>query len=237
MTAEEKRMSMIGHLDELRWRLLKSAIALLVGAMIAWVFRGDILGLLKAPYIDIFPGENLQTITPTEQFGSAMRLAFFGGFLLASPVVMWQLWSFVVPGLTSKERRWAIPIVTALVTLFLAGVGFAYLILPRSLLFLNSVLDVELSVTVSEYLSFVVRFLLVFGLAFEYPVFLFAAGAVGLVSSAQLAHVRRWAILGISIVAAAATPTGDPFTMLLLAVPLYLMYEITLLLIRYILRK
>ncbi len=237
MTAEEKRMSMIGHLDELRWRLLKSAIALVLGAMIAWAFRGDILDLLKAPYINIFPGENLQTITPTEQFGSAMRLAFFGGFLLASPVVMWQLWGFVAPGLTSKERRWAIPIVTALVTLFLAGVGFAYLILPRSLLFLNSVLDAELALTVSEYLSFVVRFLLVFGLAFEYPVFLFAAGAVGLVTSAQLAHVRRWAVLGISIVAAAATPTGDPFTMLVLAVPLYLMYEITLLMIRYILRK
>ncbi len=237
MTAQEKRMSMIGHLDELRWRLLKTAIALVLGSIVAWTFRGQMLDLLKAPYVDIFPGEDLQTITPTEQFGSAMRLAFFGGFLLASPVIMWQLWSFVAPGLTTKERRWAIPIVTALVALFLAGVGFAYLILPRSLLFLNSVLDAELSVTVSEYLSFVLRFLLVFGLAFEYPVFLFAAGAVGLVTSAQLAHVRRWAVLAISVVSAAATPTGDPFTMLVLAVPLYLMYEVTLLLIRYVLRK
>lgn len=237
MTTEEKRMSMIGHLDELRWRLAKGSIALLIGAVVAWTWRNTMLDMLKAPYIGAFPGEELQTITPTEQFGSAMRLAFFGGFLLASPVVMWQVWGFISPGLTRKERRWAIPIVTALVTLFLAGVGFAYLILPRSLLFLNGVLDAELALTVSEYLSFVVRFLLVFGLAFEYPVFLFAAGAVGMVSSAQLAQVRRWAILAISVVAAGATPTGDPFTMLVLAVPLYLMYEVTLLLIRHILRK
>jgi sec-independent protein translocase protein TatC len=237
MTSEEKRMSMLGHLDELRSRLVKGSVALMIGAIVAWTWRSQLLDLLRDPFLEAFPGETLQTITPTEQFGSAMRLAGFGGFLLASPVVMWQVWGFVSPGLTSKERRWAVPIVSALVTLFLAGVGFAYLILPRSLLFLNGVLNTDLSLTVSEYLSFVVRFLLVFGLAFEYPVFLFAAGAVGLVTSAQLSHVRRWAVLAISVVAAGATPTGDPFTMLLLAVPLYLMYEITLLLIKHILRK
>ena len=237
MTTAEKRMSMIGHLDELRWRLTKGALSLVVGATVAWFFRDQMLDWLVRPFLEAFPGEQLQAIKVTEQFGSAMRLAFFGGFILASPIVMWQTWGFVSPGLTHKERRWAIPIVGALVGLFLAGVGFAYLILPRSFLFLNQVLDTEIALTISEYVSFVVRFLMVFGLAFEYPVFLFAAGAIGLVTSAQLAQARRWTVLIISVVAAAATPTGDPFTMLVLAVPLYLMYEITLLLIRYVLRK
>jgi len=233
----DKRLSMLEHLEELRWRVFKAAAVVVAGAIAAYVFRNPIFEWLKAPFEEAFPGLELQTIKPTEQFASAMRIAAFGGFVLASPFVSWQLWAFVAPGLTKKERRWTIPIVAAMVVLFLAGVAFAYLVLPRGLLFLNSVLDVPVSPTVSEYLSFVLRFLLVFGLAFEYPVFMFAAGAVGLVSSKQLGQARRWAILTITVVAAAATPTGDPFTMLVLAVPLYLMYEITLLLIRFVLRK
>lgn len=238
MTQTEKRMSMLSHLDELRWRVVRAAAALVIGAIAGWFFRNELLDLLKAPFLEAFPSEELTTIKPTEQFASAMRLSFFGGFLVASPIVMWQAWGFVAPGLTVKERRWAVPIVGALVGLFLAGVWFAYLILPRSLLFLNNVInDAGLNLTISEYVSFVVRFLLVFGLAFEYPVFLFASGAVGLVTSEQLARGRRWAVLIITIVAAGATPTGDPFTMLFMAVPLYLMFEITLLLIKYLLKK
>ncbi len=237
MIQDDQRLSMLAHLEELRWRLLKSALAVLAGAVVAYVLRDQIFDVLQRPMRQAFPGVELQTIKPTEQFAAAMRLAAFGGFILASPVVSWQVWAFISPGLTRRERKWAIPIVTAMVVLFLAGVTFAYLALPRGLAFLNSMLPVEVSATVSEYLAFVLRFLLVFGLAFEYPVFVFAAGAVGLVSSEQLAKGRRWAILAITIVSAAATPTGDPFTMLVLALPLYLMYEVTLLLIRYVLRK
>lgn len=238
MTSTQNRMSMLAHLDELRWRVVRAAAALVLGAIAGWFLRNELLDLLQAPFLEAFPGEELTTIKPTEQFASAMRLSFFGGFLLASPVIMWQVWGFVSPGLTAKERRWAIPIVVALVGLFLAGVFFAYLILPRSLLFLNNVItDAGLNLTISEYVSFVLRFLLVFGFAFEYPVFLFASGAVGLVTSEQLERGRRWAVLIITVVAAGATPTGDPFTMLFMAVPLYLMFEVTLLLIKYLLKK
>ena len=238
MTADQdERMSMLGHLEELRWRVAKGAAAIFLGAILAYFYRVAILDLLKAPFTDTFPGNDLRTIRPTEEFASAMRISFFGGFVVASPVVMWQTWAFVAPGLTGRERRWAIPTVSALVALFLGGVAFAYAILPRSLLFLNDILSVEAAWTVSEYLLFVVRFLVVFGLTFEFPLFLFAAGAVGLVRSEQLFAGRRWAILVITIVAAAATPTGDPFTMLYLAVPLYLMYEVTAWLIKYVLKK
>ena len=166
-----------------------------------------------------------------------MRLAFFGGLLLASPVLLYQLWAFINPALSKRERKWTIPIVAALVVLFAGGVVFAYSVLPRGLEFFASVLDVEFRLQITEYLKFVTLFLLVFGLSFEFPVFLFATAAAGLVSSKKLADNRRWAVTIIVVVAAVVTPTGDPYTLLLLSGPLYLLYEITIWLIRWTLRK
>jgi sec-independent protein translocase protein TatC len=139
--------------------------------------------------------------------------------------------------LSKTERRWTIPIVGALVVLFVGGVLFAYWVLPRGLEFFASVLDVEFRLQITEYLKFVTLFLLVFGLSFEFPVFLYAAAAAGIISSEKLAGGRRWAVTIIVIVAAVVTPTGDPYTLLLLSVPLYLLYEITIWLIRWTLRK
>lgn len=239
MIEQEKKLGMLEHIDELRWRLFRSSLALVLGAIVSYVFRDFLYDILTRPFVQAF-GEDvgLQTLKPTEAFSSALRMATFGGFVIGSPVITWQLWRFVAPGLRPVERKWALPIVTALVVLFLGGVAFAYYIAPRGLEFLQTVLDdVNLGTTLSEYLSFMLRFLLVFGLAFEFPVFLYAAAAMGLVTSKQLAENRRWAVLIMVIVGATATPTGDAVTMFALALPLYILYEGTLLLVRLTLRK
>jgi sec-independent protein translocase protein TatC len=154
-------------------------------------------------------------------------------------VVLYQIWAFVTPALTSGERKWAIPIVAALVILFIGGVAFGYWSLPRGLEFLLEIeiFDVETDLQIGQYYSFTLRFLLAFGLAFLYPVFLFAAAAAHLITAEQLARGRRWAVVIIVIGAALITPSGDAFTLLILSVPLYLMYEATYWLVRLTLRR
>ena len=202
------------HLEELRWRLVKAAIALTVGAIVAFIFREQLFDVLVKPYRLALPGEDLNQFQVTEGFSIAMRLSLFGGAFLASPVLFYQLWAFVNPALTKRERKWTIPIVTALVLLFSGGAAFGYYILPRGLVFL---LDIQPGLTsligASDYFSLTLRFLLVFGVAFEFPVFLFAGAAVGL------------------------TPTGDPLTLTALSVPLYILYESTIWLVKLTLHK
>lgn len=241
------RQPMMGHLRELRSRLGKSAAAVLVGAIVAYLVRnGFSIGrlevpglwdLMVGPYQEVFPNNELSNIKPAEQFSALMRMVGFGGFLLASPYVFGQVWAFVSPALSKREKRWTVPIVAALFTLFAGGVSFAYWLLPRVLDLLGSFVDVEVRITISEYMSFFFRFVLIFGFTFEFPVFLFAAGAAGVVTSAQLRQARRWAVLIIVVVAAAVTPTGDAYTLFFLAGPLYALYELTQLLIRFVLRK
>jgi sec-independent protein translocase protein TatC len=237
--AEDQPQSILAHLEELRWRIVKSAIAIVVGAVIALVFADQIRAVLVKPYDLAVPGNpGVIALTPTEQFGVLMRIAFFGGLVIASPVVFYQIWAFVNPALTKREKRWAVPIVSAFVLLFLAGIAFAFWILPRGLAFLLTIFDdVQSQLRIGDYFSFVIRFLLVFGVAFQYPVFLFAVAAAGLITARQLARGRRWAILIIVVVGAMITPTGDPLTLLALSVPLYLFYEITYWLVRLVLRR
>ncbi|MCI0425744.1 MAG: twin-arginine translocase subunit TatC [Actinobacteria bacterium] len=237
MTADRPQ-SILGHLEELRWRVLKSLVAIIVGGIVAFLFAGDLRSILEAPFHRAAPESTLQTFAVAEQWGVLMRIGLFGGVVLASPVVLYQLWAFVNPALTERERRWAVPIVAALVVLFVGGVVFGYWTLPRGLEFLLGLLpDVENDLRMADYYSFTLRFLFAFGLAFLYPVFLFAAAAVGLVSSAQLGRWRRWALLLVVIGAALITPTGDLFTLLALSVPLYVMYEATYWLVRLVLRR
>ncbi len=228
------------HLEELRWRIVKMAGAVLAGAIIALVFSDWIKALIEAPILDSCAdqGCRLQVLGATEQFSVLMRIGLFGGVILSSPVILWQIWSFISPALSSRERRWAIPIIGACVALFGVGVVFGYWALPRGLDFLLNIFpDVRSDLRMLEYFSFAMRFMLAFGVSFLYPVFLFAAAAAGMVSSQQLAKGRRWAVLIIVIVAAFITPTGDALTLTLLSVPLYIFYEITYWLVRLLLRK
>jgi sec-independent protein translocase protein TatC len=236
---EEPRQPILEHLNELRWRLVKSAVALTVGAIIAFFFRDWLFELLESPYrLAIDDTDALAQFQVTEGFSVAMRLALFGGTLLASPVLLYQIWAFVNPALTTRERKWTVPIAITLAVLFSGGVVFGYFILPRGLEFLLGIQSgLEPIIGVSSYISLALRFLLVFGLAFEFPVFLFAAAAAGLLSSQQLRQGRRWAVLIIVVLGAVVTPTGDPLTLLALSIPLYLLYEVTILLVKLILRK
>ncbi len=230
--------SILDHLDELRWRLLKSGLAVLAGSIVAFLFAEALRDILESPFYAAVPDRQFQALKVGEEWSVLMRIALFGGVVIASPVVLYQVWAFVNPALTGRERRWAIPIVSALVVLFVGGVFFGYSVLPRGLEFLLNIFEnVDNDLLIGEYYSFVLRFLLAFGVAFLYPVFLFAAAAAGLVSSRQLASGRRWAVLLVVVGSAAITPTGDILTLAVLSIPLYLMYEITYWLVRLVLRK
>jgi sec-independent protein translocase protein TatC len=237
VTQDEAR-PILAHLDELRWRILKAGGAIVVAGVVAFFFADWMRELLEMPFHQAAPDSTFQVFGPTEEWGVLMRIAFFGGIVLASPVVLYQIWAFINPALTSRERRWAVPIIGTMVLLFVGGVLFGYLTLPRGLDFLLEIFpDVRNDLRLAEYYSFTIRFLLAFGVSFLYPVFMFAAAAAGLITSSQMAKGRRWAVLVVIIAAALITPTGDVFTLAMLAGPLYLMYEVTYWLVRLVLRK
>lgn len=235
---QDRPQSILAHLEELRWRVFKIFIAIAIGGVVAVVFADQLRTILEAPFNSAAPDNELQTLAVTEQWGVLMRIGLFGGVILASPAILYQIWAFIQPALTSRERNWAFPIVGALVLLFVGGVVFGYWTLPRGLAFLLDILpDVESNLRLGDYYSFTLRYLLAFGLAFLYPVFLFAAAAAGIVSSQQLGQWRRWAVLIVVVGAALITPSGDAFTLAVLAVPLYAMYEATYWLVRLFLKK
>lgn len=227
------------HILELRNRLIKTLIAVGVFTVVAFIFNEQILDWLVAPYREIDPDATLATFRVTEAFSVVMRISLWGGVILASPVITYQVWRFVAPALSAREKRWVIPSVSVLAVLFLVGVGVGYLALERGLVFL---LDfggdaLEPVIGADYYLKFAMRFLLVFGVAFQFPVFLFVAAAFGVVKSSWLRSERRWAAVIILVIAAVVTPTGDPLTLLFLSLPLYVLYELTILAIRFILKK
>lgn len=245
MTAEpmgasprDEPQSLLSHLNELRWRIIRSAIGVGVGALAGFAVVQPVRALLERPFMQACPGCVFQSFSPAEQLSVYMRIALFVGIVIASPVVLYQIWAFVSPALTDRERKWVVPIISSCVALFVFGVVFGYWALPRALEFLLGIFDdVRTDLRIGDYFSFVLRFLLAFGVSFLFPVFLFATAAVGVVSSEQLARGRRWAVLIIVIVAAAITPTGDALTLAMLSVPLYVFYEVTYWLVRLVLRR
>ncbi|MEZ5175621.1 MAG: twin-arginine translocase subunit TatC [Acidimicrobiia bacterium] len=227
------------HLVELRKRLIRSVIAVGVGTVIAFFLNEQILDLLIEPYRKLDPDAALATFKVTEAFSVVMRLSLWGGLVLASPVITYQVWRFIEPALSPREKRWVIPMVGVLAFLFLLGVFVGYLALERGLNFLLDFGGDALVPVIGAdyYLRFAMRFLLAFGLAFQFPVFLFGAAAFNLVTSRQLRSSWRWALVLILIAAALITPSGDPLTLMMLAVPLYILYEAAILAIKFVLKK
>lgn len=227
------------HIGELRGRLIKVSIAVLVGSIVGFVFNEQILDFLAEPYRIAVPDSNLNFFRPGEAFSIVMKIALWTGAVVASPVILYQLWAFVAPALTRREKRWALPLTAIFVALFLAGITVGYIALSRGLTFLLEFGGDALQPVIGAdlYLKFAMRFLLAFGIAFEFPVFLFAMMAFGILSSKQLRSGRRWAVVVILVVAAVITPTGDPLTLLMLSVPMYLLYEVAILAGRFILKK
>ncbi len=232
-------MPMMAHLEEFRSRLIKAAIAVAVGTTLAFFFNQEILALLSEPYRIAVPDGTLAFFRPTEAFSTVMRLSIFGGVILSSPVILYQMWRFAAPALSPKEKKWAYPITAVFVVLFIMGIVVGYAALERGLAFLLDFGGDSLTPVIGAdfYLKFATRFILAFGIAFEFPVFLFAAAAIGAINSKKLRDNRRWALLIILIAAAVITPSGDPMTLALLAVPLYVLFELTIIAIRVFLRK
>lgn len=239
MSENQRTLPLLGHLDEMRSRLIKASVAILVCTVVAFVFRNWIYDVLVAPYEAATDNRDLAFFRPTEAFNLFMKLSLFGGLIMAAPFVTWQVWAFVAPALSPKEKRYVVPAVSSLGFLFIVGALLGYWSLDRGLGFLLDFSGDRLEPIIggTEYMSFAMRFIVVFGLAFEFPVFLFAAAATGLVRSRALRRGRRWAIVIILVIGAIITPSGDPVTLLLLSTPLYLLYEITILLVRFVLKR
>lgn len=239
MTADSTISSYGAHLRELRDRLIKAAAAVLVGSIVGFIISEQVMAFLAAPYEVAVPDGSLAFFRPTEAFSVTMLVSLWAGLVLASPVVLYQLWRFVAPALTKREKKWIYPLTFLFVALFILGIVVGYVALERGLVFLLDFGGEALTPVIGarEYYTFAMRFLLAFGIAFEFPIFLFAAAAFGVVNSRQLRAGWRWAVVLILVAAAFITPSGDPLTLLMLSIPLYVFYEITILAVKYILKK
>lgn len=223
---------LLEHLVELRRRLLISLAAVAAGGAVAWLLYPVILDALVDPYCEANGGDCRLLVTdPLEGFSVRLKIAGYGGVALAMPVVLSQVWLFVAPGLYAREKRYAIPFVGAGVLLFALGAGLAYWTLPRALEFLIAVGGDGLVQFFSpdRYLSLVTFMMVAFGIGFQFPLVVTAAQLVGLVSNDKLRSIRRYVMVGIVFVVAVVTPSADPYSLLALAVPMYVSYEAALL--------
>ncbi|PRY54846.1 sec-independent protein translocase protein TatC [Knoellia remsis] len=224
-------MSLGDHLREFRRRVFVAAAAVVVGAVVAALNYGAIFDFLAEPFNDYKRANpqsdiSLNFAEATAAFSNLITLSVFIGVLAASPVWLYQAWAFIVPGLTKKEKRVSLAFIAATVPLFLGGCLLGYVVLPQSLQLLYGFSPEGTSniQQVSTYFSFVTRFILVFGAGFLFPVFLVAFNAVGILSASRMLAGWRVAVVAIFVFAAVATPTADPMTMFLLAIPLILLY-------------
>jgi sec-independent protein translocase protein TatC len=228
------RMTLIEHLGELRSRLVKSVAALVVGSIIGFLLSNRALSFLVDPYCEAQAGKACQlvVIDPLEGFSTRIKLAVFIGFVIAAPVILWQIWRFVTPGLHKNEKRYAIPFIASSIVLFLAGAAVAVVTFPRALDFLISVGGPNLVplFSPSKYLRLYMLVVLAFGVSFEFPILLVFLQLARILKSEQLRKWRRGAIITIFVFAAVITPSQDPITLMALALPMYGFYELSILL-------
>lgn len=229
----DKELSLMQHLAELRTRLMITSFGVLIATVIAFVFAKDIILALEAP---AHLGKPLQLISPTEGFTTYMRVSLFTGIALAMPVILYEIYAYVDPALRPKERRFLLTLGPFVLLLFVGGMAFCYfLLLPNAINFLFTFgSDVfEAAPRASEYISFVTTFILGVGLVFEMPVIILAVTRIGLVKRSWLAKQRRYVFLLVFILGAIITPTPDPFNQSLVAIPMYLLFEVGMLLSRF----
>ncbi len=233
---DEVRMTLIEHLDELRSRIIKVGIAFFVAAIGAWFFRKQIFEALLRPAGDALEGR-LNFTSVTEALFSDVKLALYVAFLLTIPILLYQAWAFVAPAVGEMGRAFTYILISLASSLFLAGVAFGYfVVLPIGTSFLLSwdPERYEAIITSGNYLSFVTRFLLAFGIVFEFPAATYVGAKLELVDAPLLKRYRRHAIVVNTLLAAALTPGQDPFSMILMAVPMVIMYELSILIARYV---
>lgn len=227
------RMTLVEHLGELRSRLVKSVAALVFGSVIGFLLSNRALGFLIDPYCEAQKGKSCQlvVIDPLEGFGTRIKLAVFIGFLIAAPVILWQIWRFVTPGLHKNEKKYAIPFIVSSILLFVAGAGVAVGTFPKAIEFLIGVGGPNLIplFSPSKYLRLYMLVVLAFGVSFEFPILLVFLQLARILRSAQLRKWRRGAIIAIVVFAAVITPSQDPITLLAMAGPMYAFYEASIL--------
>jgi sec-independent protein translocase protein TatC len=239
-------MSMIEHLDELRTRLIVSIGAIAVGMAGGWFLYPPVFKFLRNPFCDFMtthpalapnPADpcRLVYLKPTEPFVLKLKMVAFIGIAIALPVLLYQLWRFITPGLTERERKYAIPFVLCSVALFALGTWFAMLTLPKGLNFLLGFAGTEgvtAVLSIGKYIGFVMFVIVAFGAAFEFPLVLISLTMVGVLTSKQLRQWRRYALVLIAVLAAVITPSADWFTMSALMLPLLIFYELSILIAR-----
>lgn len=222
--------SLLEHIEELRQRLLKALVALAVGVVISALFTNQLLEWLARPVGGL---EKLEAIEVTENLGVFMRVALLGGVLLAMPVIVYQVWRFVTPGLYPHEKRYVYFLAPAATLLFVAGAAFAYFVmLPTAVPALLGFAPIPTRPRPANYISFVTNLMFWVGISFEMPLFIFFLAKVGLVSPRDLLRNWRVAVFLIALLAALVTPTGDPINMGLVMIPLVVLYGLSVLLAR-----
>jgi sec-independent protein translocase protein TatC len=236
---EEKEMSFLDHLEELRWRVVRALIGIVAGMIICWIFIDWLMeGVLLRPVTmlnnNLAPGQqpiHLQNLKPFGQLFLYMQVAIIGGILLSLPYILYQIWAFIAPGLMPKERKYIKWIVFFSTFCFLAGVAFSYFaMLPAALQFFAGfgTTKIENNIAISEYMSFVISVMLAAGVVFELPMVSWFLSKLGILTPAFMRHYRRHSIVVIFVLAAFLTPGTDPVSQVLLAVPLIVLYEISI---------
>ena len=228
-------MTLFEHLRELRYRLIVSALAIIVGMVVAWFFRYELLDILQRPYFQAIealkakhPDANtsLVNINLTSPLTLSLKVAALAGAIVTAPFWLYQLWAFVVPGLLAKEKKWALIFIAAATPMFVGGVIVAYFVLPKAITVLLSF--TQSGVTnlqdINAYLSFLLRLMLVFGLGFLIPLIVLMLNIVGVIKAKQMAKYRSLVIFGTFVFGAVATPSTDPFSMLAVAAPMALLF-------------
>jgi sec-independent protein translocase protein TatC len=232
-------MTLTEHLGELRARIIRSALAVAIGMVVIVAFYDQVLDFLIQPYKELcedrgptFCDAQVYNFTPTEGLSTRLRVGMYGGIIIALPVILWQVWRFIVPALHAKERRLAIPFVFSSVVLFLAGAVLAYVTVGRALDFLISWAgeDVDQIFSVSSYVTLVGVMMFAFGAGFLLPVLLVFLQLAGIVAPRTLLRGWRYATIAVFVLAAAITPSGDPITLMMLGVPMMVLYFLAVLL-------
>lgn len=225
----DAQMSMLDHLGELRNRVLISIAAVVVGAILAFLLSNRIIEFLLQYYRDAVDRPNIRFIftAPGDAFITRLKVATYGGIVLALPVWLYELWRFITPALDRREKRYAVPFVISAIVLFGFGAFVAFQTLGPALDFLLNVggSAQEPLLTADRYISLVSLMVVAFGISFEFPVVLVFLLLARVITVAQLKHARRWAIVGVVAFAAVITPSQDPYSLLFLAVPMYVFYE------------
>lgn len=223
---DDKVMSLVDHLSELRTRIFRILLGVAIGSVVGLYFSSEIRAILIAP----LPTGKVQVLGPGDAFFITLKIAIITGVIVSMPWTLYQAWAFIAPGLTRSERRAVRPWVPLALLFFALGVAIAYLVLPYATAFLLSFTDDVLvaNIAAGPYFDFVTTMFLAFGLVMEFPILLFALARVGVIGSAQLKASRRYVLLGTTIFAAVITPGGDLVSPLVLGVTMYVMYEATI---------